>query len=84
MFVQGVRNSRQPCPVFDQFKKFHGGKEFDAVGRGIPQRLEQPGRHQNPHIRRLAVQNPRHLLASEPGRCLLQLPYELIRVLSHG
>ena len=64
----------EPGSVLDQLQDFHSSKKFDAVGRRIPQRLEQPSRHQNRHVMRLAVQDPRGLFRGQAGRWKPQGP----------
>lgn len=66
VLVDGVRHLRQPGPVLDQFQHICGRKKLDAVRRRIAERLKQPGRDQGRNIVRLAVQQPRSLLGSEP------------------
>lgn len=72
MLNQCVRYSGQPCAVFGLFQQFERGKEFNAVGWRIAQRLEQMRRHQNRHIMRLAIQHASHLFRGQPGRRLTE------------
>ena len=46
------------------------GKEVDAVRRWVAQRLEQPRRHQNRHIMRLAIEHPGRLFRRQTRRKL--------------
>ena len=61
MLIQRICDLCQPGPIFDQSQNFRRREEFDAVGRPIPQRLEQPCGHQNRHVMRLPVQHPGRL-----------------------
>ena len=45
-------------------------KEFDAVRRRIAQRFKQPGRDQDRHIMRLAIEHPGHLFRRQTCRKL--------------
>ena len=71
MLVQRICDFGQPGPVIDLFQQFRRSEKLNAIRRGIAQRLEQPRGHQNRHISRLAVDDPRRLLRRQAGR---QLP----------
>ena len=73
----------QPVPVFGMVHDLDGGKKFNPVGRGIAQRLEQPGGDQHRDIMRLAVQHPGRLLRRQPGGQSAQQSQKLMLILSH-
>lgn len=66
VLVDGVRYLRQPRPVFELLLQIRSGEKFDAVGRRIIKRLQQPRRDQGRNIMRLAVQD--HLICSDVSR----------------
>jgi len=68
MLADGGGNAYQPVAVFDLFEQVGSGEEFDAVGRRIAQRFQQPGRDQCRHVMGLAVEHPRGLFRRQAGR----------------
>lgn len=58
----------EPGAILGLFENIQGGEKFDAVGRGIAQRLEQPGCGQYGDIMRLTIQDPCDLLGIQSGR----------------
>src|ERR1035437_5651366 len=84
VLIQRIRDFCQPRPIFDLFQQFRRRKILDAMRWWIAQRLEQTRSHQDRHIMRLAVNDPRRLLRRQAGWQLVQQPQKLMLLLSHS
>ncbi len=84
VLVNGSGHLGQPIPVLAGPQYVRRAEEFDAVGRRIPQRLEQTSRNQDWNVMGLTIHEPRRLLHGESGWELAGQHHEPMLFLTHA
>jgi hypothetical protein len=74
----------QPRPVFGELDQIDGAEKLDAIGRRVPQRLQQARGNQDGNIMRLTIQHPGGLLGREAGRQLSMEGQKPMLIFTHN